>query len=86
MPKIGDVRIVKADSMNYAVEEYREGKVMRGDRKGEVTVGWREVGYYGDKLEWAVNSALMQKVTDGKALLGEFRQAARDIIAAMKEN
>ena len=90
MPKVGDVRIVKSDALNYAVQEYTEtGKAVMDDdgkRIGVTKTGaeWKDKGYYGNHLEWAVGSALMIKVPAGAELLGEYKKAAQEIIAAMK--
>lgn len=85
--KDGDVRIVKADALNYAVEEWRVRKEVVGkgsSRKetGKTTSSWVPAGYYGNHLDWAVSSALMVKVPEGKNLLNEFKQAAKEIIEA----
>ena len=87
MSKIGDVRIVKVDSRNYCVQQYKEiestDKVTKEKRS---RTDWQDAGYYGDKLQWAVESALMVKVPEGKDLLGEFKKAAADIMEAMKND
>lgn len=80
-PKLGAVRIVKADDLNYAVEIYKE---TRDKRTGDVQRKWRPAGYYGEKLEWAVRSALMTAVPDGQSLLMEFTSAVEDIVAQTK--
>lgn len=76
-PAIGDVRIIKCDDRNYAVQQYR---AIVNNKTGDVRLDWADAGYYGDKLQWAVESALMVKVPEGKDLLGEFKKAAADII------
>lgn len=82
--KIGDVRIVKVDDLNYCVQRCKEidGK----DKTGVSTkrLDWVDAGYYGDKIEWAARAALMAKVPEGKALLGEFKKAVQDIIVQVK--
>lgn len=85
--KDGDVRIVKADALNYSVEQYRVrnevvGKGSSRKETGKIVASWVPVGYYGNHLDWAVNSALMAKVPEGKNLLDEFKAAAQEIIKA----
>jgi hypothetical protein len=80
--KEGQVRIVKADPLNYAVEVVRIVK----KKDGPEVLEWKEHGYYGHRLDWAVKSALMQHLPAGKELKGEFEAAAAKIIAYMREN
>lgn len=80
--KEGQVRIVKADALNYAVEVVRVVK----KKDGSEVLEWKEHGYYGHRLEWAVKSAMMQHIPEGKELKGEFTAAAAKIIAYIKEN
>lgn len=80
--KEGQVRIVKADALNYAVEVVRIVK----KKDGPEVLEWKEHGYYGHRLDWAVKSAMMQSVPEGKELKGEFDAAAAKIIAHIKES
>lgn len=56
MPK---VRIVKVDDYNYAVLKYQ---TVKNKKTGEVEREWKPVGYYGDKLEWAIKGALFHSL------------------------
>lgn len=82
MAKEGDVRIAKTDTRNYSVQQYR--KIVSNKDKTE-RLEWADVGYYGDKLEWAARSALMQSVPESQSLIGEFHKAADRIIAAIRQ-
>lgn len=85
------VRIVKVDSMNYAVQEFRliESKERKA-KDGTVIPAksredWIDAGYYGNHLDWAAKSALMAAVPDGAELLGEFNAAADRIVAELRK-
>lgn len=84
------VRIIKTDSMNYAVQKFK--KIESPERKkkdGTVTPAssredWVDEGYFGNHLDWAAQSSLMGAVPYGKDLLGEFKAAADRIIAELR--
>lgn len=68
--KIGDIRIIRFDELNYAVERFDEvQKRQKVDGKmvltGETAPQWRNIGYY-SKLEWAFNAAVRASAKDGE--------------------
>lgn len=92
MAKVGDVRIVRADEHNVAVERYVEVDVFDKDdagkriKTGDKRCEWREVGYYGHRIEWAAESALFQAMPVGSVITAEeVRRAVLDIARATKE-
>lgn len=60
LPPGPKVRIVKFDAHNYAVQRLVE-------REGKDPV-WENEGYFGDKLRWAVESALFVGVPVGSTV------------------
>ena len=63
---VGDIRIVKADEMNWAVERYTEVETRKdGKLTGETRREWKEVGYYGSKIEWAFRGAILHATNVG---------------------
>lgn len=71
MPSIGDIRIVKADSYNYAVEEYKTivAKETKEERKD-----WVIKGYYGHRIENAIKFAMLHGFKDGPITLEAIRE------------
>lgn len=58
MAKAGDVRVVRVDSLNFAVEklELIDG-AKAGVNKGKLM--WKNVGYYGNNLRSALKASLI---------------------------
>ncbi len=54
--KENDVRIIKADAHNYAVQQV----VTRAKDKPNERLEWENTGYFGAKLDWAAESALFK--------------------------
>ena len=90
-PKEGDVRIVRADNRNFAVEQYAKIEVRSEAKKtGEIRYEWQTVGFYGERPEaliLACKNALMigANGTETKELIETIQQAEKQIIASVKE-
>jgi len=79
-PTLGSTRIVRADEHNVAVERYDE---ITNPKTKETRREWREVGYYGHRIEHAAESALFNALPYGEQVTP---QMIRDAVATIVEN
>lgn len=79
-PKVGEVRIIKFDDLNWQTQQYN-----RIEHKGNVRYAWQDVGFYGT-IKHAFNSALMATV-EAKAspTVADVQLAYNAAIQALKE-
>ena len=83
MARIGSTRIVRADAHNVAVEQYSE---IENPKTKEKRREWKEVGYYGHRLEWAAESALYLAMPEGEQITPKMvHDAVAEIVANTKE-
>lgn len=81
-PKLGEVRIIKCDDLNWQTQQYN--KIVAVKDKS-VRYGWQDVGYYG-KLRDAFNSALMATVeAKSSPTVADVQLAYNAAIQALKE-
>lgn len=86
-PKVGDVRIVKLDAHNFAVERLEQPKpkkVKDGEEpKEQKPPAWVDVAYYGHKLEHAARYAMYHGIPVGDIVTEAVaRECCERIIAA----
>lgn len=88
MPEIGATRIVRVDAHNIAVEQYTATEVVeKGEDGKRVKTGatreeWKEVGYYGHRIDHAAESALFVAMPEGEPLTPQMvRNAIAQIVA-----
>ena len=79
-PRIGSVRIVRADSLNVAVQVFSE---IINPKTKEKRLGWQDRGYYGHRLDHAAESALFQAMPEGQPITAaDVRSAIAEIVAS----
>jgi len=85
--KEGDVRIVKDDEMNFAVEVVRLVELGKpGNRTGETELRWQNHGYYGSKIEWAFRGAVLAAAKSGGEITNDhIKDAYNAALKALKE-
>jgi hypothetical protein len=88
MPNIGATRIVRVDAHNVAVEQYTATEVVeKGEDGKRVKTGatreeWKEVGYYGHRIDHAAESALFVAMPEGEKITPQMiREAVFKIVA-----
>jgi hypothetical protein len=80
---IGDVRIVKVDEHNYAVQKYEKPMVTKKTKHFEAR--WVDKHYAGHKLEWAAKWALLEAAGKDVPITREYADSlVRNIVDATK--
>ena len=75
-------RIVRVDALNFAVQELTEIETVTTDpdgkrsKTGDVRQEWKDAGYYGHRLDYAVESALSKGFDIGEPITAESIRAA----------
>jgi hypothetical protein len=92
-PKLGSTRIVKADAHNYAVERYEEienttkNEEGKRERSGTFRREWKEVGYYGHRLDWAAESAIFEGIKNGSEITKQLlKECVKEIVQNTQVN
>ena len=89
--KIGDVRIVKVDIHNYAVQKYEAPDPNNHMTKKAIANGkdagprWVDKHYAGHKLEWAAKWALLEACAEDVPITKEYADSlVKNIVDATK--
>ena len=88
--KPGDVRIVRVDAHNVAVQQYVQPALPPKSKKNPNPVQreaeWRDVGYYGHRLDFAAEHALFKAVPEGERITQDtIRAAVAQIVKSTKD-
>ncbi len=84
---MNQVRIVRSDAHNFAVEQLVtvEGKT-EGKKDGTTRQEWQEVGYYGHRLDHAAESAIHRGCPVGEVVTPAMvKEAVAGIVAQTKD-
>jgi hypothetical protein len=79
--KVGSCKVVKVDDLNYAVQRYEN---IVNSKTKESRKDWKDVGYFGHRLDWAVESAIFKSMPLGDVTVDELRSCTAEIIKNMK--
>lgn len=89
MPKVNDIRIVRADQFNYAVEKLLPvGDAPSGKEsvnKGKLV--WKTMGFYGESIRGAVLGAIRHGLNpkEGQTFLDALKQTEEAVLAVVEQ-
>lgn len=67
---VKQVRIIKADSRNFAVQSLETiiPKAKKGEEPGPVRIEWKDSGYFGHRLDHAAKFAISDSFEEGEKI------------------
>lgn len=89
MPKVNDIRIVRADQFNFAVEKLLAvGDAPSGKEsvnKGKLV--WKTMGFYGENLRAAVLGAIRHGLEpkEGQSIIDELKRVEAAVLSVVEQ-